>query len=62
MTFKVVFTPEVDDALRAHEAVEAFRTVAKRHLSTTPYGDRRVGQRPLVLVIGVRHQREEAFH
>jgi plasmid stabilization system protein ParE len=36
----------VDDALRAHEAVEVIRAVANSHLSTTPYSYRKVGQRP----------------
>lgn len=36
----------VEDAMRAHEAVEAIRTVANSHLSTTPYSYRKVGQRP----------------
>lgn len=36
----------VDDAMRAHEAVEALRTAANSHLSTTPYSYRRVGPRP----------------
>lgn len=44
------FLPEraetVEDAMRAHEAVEVIRTVANSHLSTTPYSCRRVGQRP----------------
>jgi len=36
----------VEDAIRAYEAVEAIRTVASSHLSTTPYSYRKVGQRP----------------
>ncbi len=76
----------VEEAMRAHEAVEAIRTAANSHLATTPYSYRKVGQRStlrelivpfgstgyvlrfdirtpeLVLVIGVRHQREEDFH
>lgn len=36
----------VEDAMRAYEAVEAIRTVANSHLSTTPYSYRKVGQRP----------------
>ena len=36
----------VDAAMRAYEAVEAIRTVAINHLSTTPYSYRKVGQRP----------------
>lgn len=35
-----------EDAMRAYEAVEAIRTAANSHLSTTPYSYRRVGQRP----------------
>lgn len=35
-----------EDAMRAHEAVEAIRTVANIHLSTTPYSYRKVGHRP----------------
>lgn len=36
----------VEVAMRAYEAVEAIRTVANSHLSTTPYSYRKVGQRP----------------
>ena len=36
----------VDAAMRAYEALEAIRTVANSHLSTTPYSYRKVGQRP----------------
>lgn len=36
----------VEDARRACEAVEAIRTIADSHLSTTPYSYRKVGQRP----------------
>ena len=36
----------VEDAMRAYEAVEVLRTVAKSHLATTPYSYRKVGQRP----------------
>jgi plasmid stabilization system protein ParE len=36
----------VEDALRACEAVEAIRTAASSHLSTTPYSYRKVGPRP----------------
>jgi plasmid stabilization system protein ParE len=36
----------VEDAMRAHEAVEAIRTAANSHLSITPYSYRKVGQRP----------------
>ncbi len=36
----------VEDALRACEAVEAIRTAANSHLSTTPYSYRKVGPRP----------------
>ena len=36
----------VEDAMRAYEAVEAIRTIANSHLSTTPYSYRKVGQRP----------------
>lgn len=35
----------VEDAMRAHEAVEALRTVANSLLATTPYSYRKVGQR-----------------
>lgn len=35
----------VEDAMRAYEAVEAIRTAANSHLSTTPYSYRKVGQR-----------------
>lgn len=35
-----------EDAMRAYEAVQAIRTAANSHLSTTPYSYRRVGQRP----------------
>ena len=35
----------VDEAMRAHEAVEAIRTAANSHLATTPYSYRKVGQR-----------------
>ena len=35
----------VDEAMRAHEAVEALRTAANSHLATTPYSYRKVGQR-----------------
>ncbi len=36
----------VDEAMRAHEAVEAIRRAADSHLSTTPYSYRKVGARP----------------
>ena len=36
----------VEDAMRAYEAVEAIRTVANSHRSSTPCSHRRVGQRP----------------
>lgn len=36
----------VEDAMRAYEAVDAIRTAANSHLSTTPYSYRKVGQRP----------------
>ncbi|MBN8507470.1 MAG: type II toxin-antitoxin system RelE/ParE family toxin [Burkholderiales bacterium] len=36
----------VEEAMRAHEAVEVLRTVAVSHLSTTPYSYRKVGPRP----------------
>jgi plasmid stabilization system protein ParE len=36
----------VEEAMRAHEAVEAIRTAATGHLATTPYSYRRVGRRP----------------
>ena len=36
----------VEDAMRAHEALEVLRAVATHHLSTTPYSYRRVGPRP----------------
>lgn len=36
----------VEDAMRACEAVEAIRTIASSHVSTTPYSYRKVGQRP----------------
>ncbi len=36
----------VEDALRAHEAVEAIRTAADSHLSTSPFSYRKVGHRP----------------
>ena len=36
----------VEEAMRAHEAVEVIRTVANSHLSTTPYSYRKVGARP----------------
>ncbi len=36
----------VEDAMRAHEAVEAIRVAADSHLSTSPYSYRRVGPRP----------------
>ena len=36
----------VDEAMRAHAAVEAIRLAANSHLATTPYSYRRVGQRP----------------
>ena len=36
----------VEDAMRAYEAVEAIRTVANSHLSTTPYSYPKVGPRP----------------
>jgi plasmid stabilization system protein ParE len=39
-------TETVEDALRAFEAVEAIRTAANSHLSTTPYSYRKVGSRP----------------
>lgn len=35
----------VEDAMRAHEAVEAIRLAAHSHLSITPYSYRKVGQR-----------------
>ena len=35
----------VEEAMRAHEAVEALRTAANSHLATTPYSYRKVGQR-----------------
>jgi plasmid stabilization system protein ParE len=35
----------VDEAMRAHEAVEAIRTAANSHLATTPFSYRKVGQR-----------------
>jgi plasmid stabilization system protein ParE len=35
----------VEEAMRAHEAVEAIRTAANSHLATTPYSYRKVGQR-----------------
>ena len=34
------------EAMRAYEAIEAIRTAANSHLSTTPYSYRKVGQRP----------------
>jgi plasmid stabilization system protein ParE len=76
----------VEDAMRAYDAVEVIRAVANSHLSTTPFSYRKVGHRStlrelivpfgstgyvlrfdirtpeLVLVIGVRYQREEDFH
>lgn len=36
----------VEEAMRAVEAVELIRTVAKSHLSSTPYSYRKVGARP----------------
>ena len=36
----------VEEAMRAHEAVELIRTVANSHLSSTPYSYRKVGARP----------------
>jgi len=36
----------VEDATRAHEAVELLRTVANIHLSTTPFSYCKVGARP----------------
>lgn len=36
----------VEEAMRAHEAVEVLRTVAVSHLSTTPYSYRKIGPRP----------------
>lgn len=36
----------VEEAMRAYEAVELIRTVAKSHLSSTPYSYRKVGARP----------------
>lgn len=36
----------VEDAMRAHEAIEAVRTAANSHLSITPYSYRKVGLRP----------------
>ena len=36
----------VEDAMLAYETVEAIRTIANSHLSTTPYSYRKVGQRP----------------
>ena len=36
----------VDDAMRAHEAVEAVRYAAHGHLASTPCSYRKVGQRP----------------
>jgi len=36
----------VEEAMRACEAVEAIRTAAKVHVSTTPYSYSKVGQRP----------------
>jgi plasmid stabilization system protein ParE len=36
----------VEEAMRAHEAIEAFRTAANSHLATTPYSYRKVGPRP----------------
>ena len=35
-----------EEAMRAHEAIEAIRTAANSHLSTTPYSYRKVGHRP----------------
>ncbi len=35
----------VEEAMRAHEAVEAIRTAANSHLATTPFSYRKVGQR-----------------
>lgn len=35
-----------EEALRAHEAIEAVRAAATRHLTVTPYSYRKVGQRP----------------
>ena len=35
-----------EDAMRADEAVEAIRTAANSHLSTTPYSYRKLGHRP----------------
>ena len=36
----------VEEAMRAHEAVEFIRTVANSHLSSTPYSYRKVAARP----------------
>ena len=36
----------VEDAMRAHQAIEALRTAANSHLSITPYSYRKVGPRP----------------
>ena len=46
----------VEDAMRAHEAVEAVRSAAHGHLASAPYSYRKVGQRPtlreLIIPIG----------
>jgi plasmid stabilization system protein ParE len=36
----------VEEAMRAHEAVDAIRTAANSHRATTPYSYRKVGPRP----------------
>ena len=36
----------VEEALRAHEAIEAVRAAATLHLTVTPYSYRKVGLRP----------------
>ena len=36
----------VEEAMRAHDAIEVVRTVAHSHLSTTPYSYRKVSARP----------------
>lgn len=44
------FLPEraetVEEAMRAHDAVQVIRTVANSHLATTPFSYRKVGARP----------------